>query len=114
MLDLIDRLKSARILYNTDGGGAVIKVFVRYLLRNVCELILSPICAVKIRQLKVKDAKGLFDFAFSVCSGLIKPYQERTEMIEFLNILRIKPPRSILEIGTAKGGTLFLLCRSAT
>src|SRR6266581_7158845 len=37
--------------------------------------------------------------------------QKRSELLSFLNLLASRPPRFICEIGSAQGGTLFLLAR---
>ncbi|MDG6998465.1 MAG: class I SAM-dependent methyltransferase, partial [Nitrososphaerota archaeon] len=44
----------------------------------------------------------------------IKPYQIREEISQLLHILKTHPPRVILEIGTAAGGTLFLFTQVAS
>lgn len=59
------------------------------------------------------DPKAAVEFAFSKCHGFIKPQQDRAEITELILIAYEKKPRIILEIGTAKGGTLFLLARAA-
>lgn len=43
----------------------------------------------------------------------IVPLQDRDELVRFLELIRDQRPRNVLEIGTAKGGTLFLLCQNA-
>ncbi|MDE1865673.1 MAG: class I SAM-dependent methyltransferase [Candidatus Micrarchaeota archaeon] len=57
----------------------------------------------------------LVDFAFSFSSFGIsaKPVQNRSEIIEFCELLKAKRVASLLEIGTDRGGTLFLLSRIA-
>jgi predicted O-methyltransferase YrrM len=42
-----------------------------------------------------------------------RPMQVRTEITAFLKKLEQKPPSTMLEIGTEKGGTFFLLARAA-
>ena len=42
-----------------------------------------------------------------------RPFQVRQEMLRFLMHLAEDPPRSIVELGTAHGGTLFLFTRIA-
>ena len=44
----------------------------------------------------------------------ITPLQIPEEITALLHILRDEPPRRVLELGTATGGTLFLLTRVAT
>jgi cephalosporin hydroxylase len=69
---------------------------------------------VKIKNLR-RDytLDSLIDFCFLTCEGLIKPFQKRLEILVLLEKLKIKKPRYILEIGTAYGGTLFLVSRVA-
>jgi predicted O-methyltransferase YrrM len=43
----------------------------------------------------------------------IAPNQVASELREFLQLVREEQPRAVLEIGTALGGTLFLLTRAA-
>jgi len=44
----------------------------------------------------------------------IQPVQIKEEIIQLLNILAKVNPRTLLEIGTAEGGTLFLFCQVAS
>ena len=65
-----------------------------------------------------KDSKNLktieefvdFSFSFKFNDITVTPIQRRVEIIQLLKILKKKDPKIIGEIGTAKGGTLFLLC----
>jgi predicted O-methyltransferase YrrM len=69
----------------------------------------------KIRKLPARvGVDSLLDTAFSPEFALIEPWQVRSEIAEVLRILEKKPPRAVMEIGTANGGTLFLLSRVAT
>jgi predicted O-methyltransferase YrrM len=52
-------------------------------------------------------------FDFSIGDVSIAPAQIRSEIESLLQILNADPPRRVLEIGTARGGTLFLLSRVA-
>jgi predicted O-methyltransferase YrrM len=53
-------------------------------------------------------------FGFSVGQVTIAPAQIRAEIEALLGRLAADPPRNVLEIGTARGGTLFLLSRVAS
>jgi predicted O-methyltransferase YrrM len=55
------------------------------------------------------DLARSLDFAYAFLS----PAQIREEIQSFLEILQTRPPRTVLEIGTAHGGTLFLLAQVA-
>ena len=63
-------------------------------------------------------ARSLDDLvhAVSTCSLgplHVRPMQIHAEIVELLEILAGEPPQSVLEIGTARGGTLCLLTRVA-
>jgi predicted O-methyltransferase YrrM len=51
------------------------------------------------------------DHVFSCDSAI--PVQKRRELIELARIVRAQRPRTMLEIGSATGGTLFVLCQMA-
>jgi predicted O-methyltransferase YrrM len=61
------------------------------------------------------DIEESLDFAFGLSKGevTIKPVQVRSEITGLLQILANDPPKRVLEIGTGRGGTLFLLSRVA-
>ena len=46
--------------------------------------------------------------------GIIKPLQVEVEIIGLLEMLSEKQPATVVEIGTANGGTLFTFCRAAS
>lgn len=60
------------------------------------------------------DLHEWVNFAFTDYGGLIMPLQVRSEILQLINIIQLKPPKYVLEIGTSNGGTLFLLSRAAT
>lgn len=55
----------------------------------------------------------LVDFVFNRCHGLIRPFQVKSELLEFIKAVARARPEVVVEIGTACGGTLFLLSRAA-
>ena len=54
-----------------------------------------------------------FAFSFSIGSVSIAPTQIRSEIADLLATLASNPPKRVLEVGTARGGTLFLFSRVA-
>jgi predicted O-methyltransferase YrrM len=62
-----------------------------------------------------EDGPGAYDFIAAFRYGLIQPTppRTRTEMLRLLDRLRDAPPRRVVELGTRRGGTLFLLARVA-
>ncbi len=70
--------------------------------------------SAKIAQLpETLTHKELMDVAFSKEFELVEPWQEKDEIVEVLRIIEKNPPKNVMEIGTANGGTLFLLTRMA-
>ncbi|NVM34367.1 MAG: class I SAM-dependent methyltransferase [Candidatus Lokiarchaeota archaeon] len=72
---------------------------------------------VRYALLKVKKLHGnynlesLIDYVNLSQESLIKPLQNKKELLKLLKILKNDKPKCILEIGTASGGTLFLFTR---
>jgi predicted O-methyltransferase YrrM len=64
------------------------------------------------RNLGPQEALDLA-FDFSVGEVSIVPAQVRSEIEGLCDALRAEPPQNIIELGTARGGTLFLLTRAA-
>ncbi len=65
---------------------------------------------------KLSSVNDMLDFVVEpLCTGIsISPLQIREEIASFLEILLSHPPRYVLEIGTATGGTLFLFAQVAS
>ena len=59
------------------------------------------------------ETDKLVQFTMTESGGAIRPLQNPWEISELMKRVREKQPRVIVEIGTAKGGTLFLLCQHA-
>lgn len=60
------------------------------------------------------DARLAVTVDWSFLGLSISPWQVRSEVLSLLEQLALEPPRHILEIGTANGGSLFLLAGVAT
>jgi predicted O-methyltransferase YrrM len=57
--------------------------------------------------------KSAVDFLFSKNGKAIIPMQHYNELIQLAQVIENKKPKTILEIGTARGGTLFLASQLA-
>jgi predicted O-methyltransferase YrrM len=70
---------------------------------------------VKFVSDRHNDLEESIDFAFNFAVGSVSiaPAQIRSEFSTLLKILASDPPGRALEIGTARGGTLFLFSRVA-
>jgi predicted O-methyltransferase YrrM len=75
---------------------------------------LVPTCKSRVAALDNDLTSGdAVDFVNNTCSGLIRPAQIRSEIVEFLELIRARKPKTVLEVGTFNGGTLFLFTRVA-
>ncbi len=58
--------------------------------------------------------ESLLDFTNTAYRGFIYSIQVRSEILSLLEMVRELKPRTVLELGTARGGTLFLWTRIAS
>jgi predicted O-methyltransferase YrrM len=77
-------------------------------------LALAAMRAIKHLDPNERDVIKLVDFVSNRFAGLIKPAQVQSEIVNLANVVRDLMPKAVLEIGTAKGGTLFLFSRLAS
>jgi len=63
-------------------------------------------------KLDPNDFDALLDFALVEWGELIGPMQLRPEIRSLMELLKQRGVKRFMEIGTANGGTLFLLCKS--
>ena len=91
-----------------------LKATIAFVKRSLLIMIYLPYFFFRIRNLR-HDINKLVDFASSDCGRLlIKPFQDRSEILGLLTTLDKLNPKYILEIGTSRGGTLFLFSRIAS
>lgn len=55
-------------------------------------------------------AETAVDYLFSADAKEIAPWQYREELVQLAREIEARRPRTVVEIGTASGGTLFLAC----
>lgn len=89
-----------------------------YLARRAIRAIYRLLPSYAIREIgkldpNRRDAHFLVNFLFTRFLGFIKPSQVRSEIESFAALIQDLNPKTILEVGTAKGGTLFLFSRLA-
>lgn len=96
-----------------------IKIFkgVEQRLKELYQPLMAPL-ASRVLHAAAANLVGVEDtieFAFRRHYGTrFIPSQVRSEITQFLRLLSRRPPATVLEIGTHKGGTLFLFSRVAT
>lgn len=59
----------------------------------------------------IENPADIFNYGARGNFGLISPIQSREELVPLLAFLKTLRPRAMLEIGTANGGTLFMMSR---
>ena len=67
----------------------------------------------EIENFQTNNIDDVWNFINNQLHGLIKPVQIKEEFTELLKVYVNKQPKIILEIGTARGGTLFSFCKLA-
>jgi len=92
-----------------EGGGLLLAANVA---RRLSDALLTR-GAVRSFQTAPRDVEEALDFAYNFRFGdlTLLPIQVRSEFRALLGMLERTPPRTVLEIGTARGGTLFLFTR---
>jgi len=83
--------------------------------------LVGPIMFLVVRIFKrrlksLSGIEGAVELAFSFkCLGIsIRPMQIKWELLQFLRTIAASNPKNVLEIGTADGGTLFLLAQASS
>ena len=77
------------------------------------EALNLPFRLIKIHNCKLCNINSAIQFVYSKEGKFISPMQVREEIESLLELIQEKKPKYILEIGTARGSTLFLLSRIA-
>lgn len=54
------------------------------------------------------------EFAMTAASGFLRPMQNTSEITQLARRVQEWQPRRVLEIGTARGGTLYLFCQNSS
>jgi predicted O-methyltransferase YrrM len=107
---MLYEMKMAVQLFREEGLISVAHRTWHYVLKLPRYLLFSFMQKYSGRDLDLHD---LVNYAFTGGGGLIMPLQVRSEILLLLYIIKSKPPKNVLEIGTSNGGTLFLLSRVA-
>ena len=96
----------------------------RTVTRSLLHALITTRISIKFAAVMLKREAGkcnsvedYVDLAFNIFnvspfkSWSIRPAQVKKEIVELLRLLAKHKPKFILEIGTARGGTLFLFAR---
>jgi predicted O-methyltransferase YrrM len=82
--------------------------------KGVRDICFVPIALIGLkRAIAGKTPAECVDIVFDGFGGILRPYQNRSEIRAAIDRIAALRPKSIVEIGTARGGTLFLLSLAA-
>lgn len=85
-----------------------------YYMRMVGDLPKVPAVLTGFRKgVRSQSPAELIDFIFDRFDGMFRPFQNKTELRRFIERASELKPKTVVEIGTARGGTLFLLSCAA-
>jgi predicted O-methyltransferase YrrM len=86
--------------------------------RDVFGWVLVPFAIRSLRNasqnVRTVDEALELAFGFKSCGIRVSPGQHRVEIEALMKVLAQEPPKTVLEVGTAGGGTFFLFTRVAT
>lgn len=104
----MSKLESAKLIIKNEGLFSLIKrIFKVYFFF----LLYFPFCYIRIKNLKFESLTKLVDFVYNGCYGYLAPGQVKSEITSLLEVVENIKPKTIMEIGTARGGTLFLFSK---
>ena len=114
--DMLIKAKNSRLAKAIGGSGAYRAIYntqPAYAFRYALNYLPIRNCTKEIAAHPEFQSDGeLVDFSMKAGRGMIEPMQKKQEIVEFLKFLRSRNIKAFMEIGTANGGTLFLLCRA--
>lgn len=122
LLDKYYRLTRSRFLYQKYCRVIRSRYLYQFLLKNIILKIINfTYAGINLKKLssKCKNLEDYINLVFTYRFSLFKkitlfniiPWQNKTEIYEFCKLITPIRPEVILEIGTASGGTLFLLTK---
>ena len=82
-------------------------------LRTPLTVLAAPVLRRRMSAVSSVDDALDLAYGFSFAGVVFGPWQERSEIAGFLELVSQSTPRTVLEIGTSNGGSLFLLARVA-
>jgi predicted O-methyltransferase YrrM len=113
MKDLLKKPKKAL----REGGVKllVIRIIAFFVLKLKLGLafILSPYLKERLKRFHSDDTDSVIDFIMHSLFGLMRPMQVKSELHNLCEVLKRLKPSTVLEIGTANGGTLFCFTKLA-
>jgi predicted O-methyltransferase YrrM len=109
---LSDNIKKALSILKEEGALSLLATLSNFSKKRA-NILFTPLAIKEIKNISLTAPEDLVDFALNRYWGIIKPAQVKNEVLQLANRVHELKPKTVLEIGTAKGGTLFLFSRLA-
>jgi predicted O-methyltransferase YrrM len=106
-------IERGRLTLRDDGLGSFALKALRYPLKPLLVRRASNELQAAAAERPEIDAWVELAKGFNYAGITVAPWQVAPEIAAFMRILEAEPPERVLELGTASGGTLFLLTRVA-
>ncbi len=124
-LDLYYKVTRSRFFFDIYHKAIRSRVFHQFSLKNILlEFINYTYAGINLKKIssKCKSLEDYINLVFTYRFSHFKeiplfniiPWQKKTEIYEFCKLITPIRPKVILEIGTASGGTLFLLSKCSS
>jgi len=107
---MASKIEIAKTVAKNEGVISLIKRGFKY---YIFSFLYSFFVYMKLKTKRFNRNRidKLVDFIFNDFHGFLAPIQVKSEITSLLKIVKIIKPLTIMEIGTAKGGTLFLFSK---
>lgn len=101
--------KTMKKVFHDEGVGSFLKKSFNY----SKQLLSLPYYMIKLKSKNQMTIEESLDLSYNSVSGILVPAQVRSEIEYVLNKINAINPKRIMELGTGKGGNLFLLSNVA-
>jgi predicted O-methyltransferase YrrM len=88
-------------------------VLFKTITKNILQLLLVPYYTIKLKIINFKSNEDILNFSYNSKLGILTPCQIRSEATALLSKVAELKPKRVMELGTGKGGNLFLLSRAS-
>lgn len=113
LIAMTPKLETANSIIKNEGLFSLIKKgIIKYVFKSyIFSFLYLPFCFIKVKKSKIKNLNTLVDFVFNSCHSYLAPAQVKSEITSLLYFVKGVKPKTMMEIGTARGGTLFLFSK---
>jgi predicted O-methyltransferase YrrM len=102
-------INTMKKVFRDEGLGSLIKKsFIN--IKQICSM---PYYIIKLKIKKQMSIEDSLEQAYNSAAHILRPAQVRGEIDYVLNKINARNPKRVMELGTGKGGNLFLLSNVA-